>query len=73
MTVHMRHPDLPETQQIEVGEAAVPLHRAAGWVAVEQPRPVEPAPASEPSADAETAPSEPARKSRRGIADKEND
>lgn len=73
MTIHMRHPDLPEDQLIEVGEASVPLHRAAGWIVVEKPPAPVPVPASEPSADAKDTPSEPARKSRRGIAEKEND
>jgi len=60
MTVHMRHPDLPEEQQIEVGESAVPVHRAAGWVVVE-PKPA-PVPISKPSAG----------KRRRAVSDEEN-
>lgn len=49
MTVRMRHPDLPDDQQISVGEAAVPLHRAAGWLVVEEHSPAEAAPSSEPA------------------------
>lgn len=33
--VKMAHPELPEGQQIEVAETAVPHHRAAGWRVVE--------------------------------------
>lgn len=61
MTVLMRHPDLPEEQQIEVGEAAVPLHRAAGWLVVEPPEPA-PAPVSKHAAT----------KRRRAVSDEEN-
>lgn len=34
MTVIMRHPTLPEEQEIEVDEGAVPHHAGAGWFAV---------------------------------------
>lgn len=64
MTVHMSHPDLPDDQLIAVDEAAVPLHRAAGWVVVEAP--AEPAPAP----DETEAPSDlPARKRRRAVSE----
>ncbi|WP_228915906.1 hypothetical protein [Streptomyces sp. DH20] len=36
--VTMTHPDLPE-QPIEVDEASVPHHQAAGWQVAENPPP----------------------------------
>ena len=60
MTVRMRHPDLPNDQQISVDEAAVPLHRAAGWAVVEAPAPESPE-------QAEDSSEQPARKRRRAV------
>ncbi|MFF4746789.1 hypothetical protein [Streptomyces sp. NPDC001268] len=77
MTVRMRHPELPEDQQIDVFETAVPMHRAAGWVVVEEPEPEpkadDPAPILTPPAAAEASPELTVRKSRRAASDKEND
>jgi hypothetical protein len=56
-TVRMRHPSLPEEQQITVNEAAVPHHRSAGWIVVDTPAP-EPDPAA-------TEPPQPAVRKRR--------
>ncbi|MFG2328248.1 hypothetical protein ACGFMM_01345 [Streptomyces sp. NPDC048604] len=64
-TVRMRHPDLPDAQEIHVDTAAVPIHRSAGWVAVEDapaPSPVLPAPADDTS-------DLPARKRRRAVSE----
>lgn len=57
MSAWMRHPDLPETQLIQVDDLAVPHHQAAGW-AVADPPPPAPRPPLTPQASAER-PSEP--------------
>ncbi|WP_426568090.1 hypothetical protein [Streptomyces canus] len=68
MTVRLRHPELPDEQTIDVAESAVPLHRAAGWVVVED-APATPAETSEAESNSEAeAPQPPAvRKRRRTI------
>lgn len=66
--VRMRHPNLPDEQTITVAERAVPHHRAAGWVVVDDPAPkpqAEPEPASEPAPDAAETTEPPARRRRR--------
>lgn len=73
-TVRMRHPDLPDKQQIRVEQAAVPIHRTAGWLVVEDvPDPADVAPVHELPVTAESSPEQPARKRRRGIPDEESD
>lgn len=68
-TVRMRHPDLPDGQEIRVSEAAVPIHRAAGWVVVDDA----PAPAPVLPATADGTPDLPARKLRRRAVSEESD
>ncbi|MFF3848047.1 hypothetical protein [Streptomyces sp. NPDC002328] len=67
MTVRLRHPELPDSQTIDVAESAVPVHRAAGWVLVEDdaPEPSTDSPEAEPADEADTPSPTAARKRRR--------
>lgn len=43
----MRHPDLPDSDPIEIAESAVPQHRMGGWFEVDPPPPPKPEPKDE--------------------------
>ncbi|WND33952.1 hypothetical protein RI578_06445 [Streptomyces sp. BB1-1-1] len=64
--VRLRHPSLPKDQTITVAASAVPHHRAAGWVPVNEPEPQPAAPAPAAPADPDPKPARTRRRATEG-------